>query len=276
MFHTRIAFRLVILVVFLLFASTTTALSDDYFKKTELQLHADFNRMTPYVNPKDTNHIWTLTLEHFSEWKYGDTFLFVDAESQPDFKRDPDTIYYEIVPRFSLDNFLHQKLLPAPFLGETYVVFQYNGSDNVNIATSWLYGISFDFKGLPNYGFANLSLMIKDSDRKGAFRKHPPYQNDTSWQVTLAWGQPFNIGPLQMEFNGFLDYWQENSYGFKDETYRILLTEPQLRLNLSSLVGKGNFLSNSTVGTEVEITYHFFNEKDGWRVNPTIFYAVTF
>ncbi|MBF0452921.1 MAG: DUF5020 family protein [Candidatus Magnetomorum sp.] len=274
MFQTQRTFWMMALVVFLITGYTTVALSDDFFKKTEFQLHADFNRMTPFA--AEDNDIWTLTIEHFSEWKYGDTFLFMDIESLPNFKRDPDAIYFEIAPRFSLDKFLNQKLLPSPFLGETYLAFQYNASDKDFIPTSWLYGISFDFLGQPNYGFANLSLMIKDCDRKGAVEKHPPYQNDTSWQITLVWGQPFNIGPLQMEFNGFLDYWQENSSATKDETYRILLTEPQLRLKLSSLVGKGNFLSNSVVGTEVEISYHFFDENDGWRVNPTLFFAVTF
>jgi len=276
MFQIKNFVLLIVTSVFMMAGFSSNALSDNFFKKTELQLHADFNRMTPYVSPDDDNDIWTLTLEHFSEWKYGDTFMFMDIESQPGFKRDPDTIYFEIVPRFSIDNFLKQKLLPSSLFGETYLVFQYNASDKDFISTSWLYGISIDFKGQPNYGFSNLSLMIKDSDRKGAFEKHPPYQNGTSWQMTFVWGQPFNIGPLQMEFNGFIDYWQENSYGKKSDEYRILLTEPQLRLKLSSLVGKNGFLSNSVVGTELEITYHFFNENDGWRVNPTLFFAVTF
>ena len=266
----------IMLLVVLMISDSTKALSDDYFKKTEFQLHADINRMTPYVSQDDDNDIWTLTIEHFSEWKYGDTFLFMDIESVPNFKRDPDTIYFEIAPRFSLNNILKQDILPLPFFGETYLAFQYNASDKDFIPTSFLYGISFDIKGQPNYGFANISLMIKDSDRKNAFKNKIPYQNNTSWQITLAWGQPFSIGPLHMEFNGFLDYWEENSIDRKDITYRTLLTEPQLRLNLSSLVGKGNFLSNSVVGTEVEISYHFFNENDGWRVNPTLFFAVTF
>ncbi|KPA14676.1 Nucleoside-specific channel-forming protein, Tsx-like protein [Candidatus Magnetomorum sp. HK-1] len=274
MFQTQRSYWMMVLVLFFMLGYTSNALSDNYFKKTECQLHADFNRMPSA--PDADNDIWTLTIEHFSEWKYGDTFLFMDLESKPSFKRDPDAMYFEIAPRFSLDKFLKQKLLPAPFLGEAYLAFQYNGSDKEYIPTSWLYGISVDILGQPNYGFANLSLMIKDCDRKGAFEKHAPYQNGTSWQITLAWGQPFNIGPLQMEFNGFLDYWQENSLTKKDDTYRILLTEPQLRLKLSSLVGKDSFLSNSVVGTEMEITHHFFGQNEDWRVNPTLFFAVTF
>jgi nucleoside-specific outer membrane channel protein Tsx len=255
-----------------LLMSTGDAFSETYFKKTECQIHADINR----VPPSDHNDIWTLTAEHYSEWKYGDTFLFMDLETQPTFSQTPATMYFEIAPRFSLDKILKQELISSPFLGEVYLAFQYNGADVPFIPTSWLAGVSVDFLGQPNYGFSNISVFVKDCDRKAAFDDASPYQNDTSWQVTFVWGQPFNLGPLQMEFNGFLDYWQENSLFIKDKTYRILLTEPQLRLKLSSFAGKDNFLSNSVLGTEIEISHHFFGENDDWRINPTLFFAVVF
>lgn len=256
----------------ILFVLTNYAFCDTYFKKTECQIHADINR----VPPSENNDIWTLTAEHYSEWKYGDTFLFMDLETQPTFRQTPAAMYFEIAPRFSLDKILKQELIPSPFLGEVYLAFQYNGADVSYIPTSWLAGVSIDFLGQPNYGFSNLSLFVKDCDRKGAFKEDIPYQNDTSWQITFVWGQPFSLGPLQMECNGFLDYWEENSWEIKDKTYRILLTEPQLRLKLSSFVGKDNFLSNSVLGTEVEISHHFFGENEAWRINPTLFFAVVF
>jgi len=273
----RKLFKLWVLAL-ILFLCSTHAFSETYFKKTECQLHADINRVlpTPYWD-NDNNDIWTLTVEHFSEWKYGDTFLFMDVETKPTFRQTPDTIYFEIAPRFSLDKILEKDLIPSSFLGEVYLAFQYNGADVDFIPTSWLAGVSIDFSGQPNYGFSNLSLFVKDCDRKEAFIDDlNGYQNDVSWQITFAWGQPFRVGPLQMEFNGFLDYWEENSLFIKDKSYRILLTEPQLRLKLSSFTGKDHFFSNSVVGTEVEISHRFFDEDDEWRINPTLFFAVTF
>jgi len=262
------------MMIFVLFIQifASNAFGDTYFKQTECQLHADINRNPPSNN----NDIWTLTVAHFSEWKYGDTFLFMDIETEPTFKQTPAAMYFEIAPRFSMDKIFERDFLPTSFLGELYITFQYNGADVEYIPTSWLAGLSIDFLGQPNYGFSNLSLFVKDSDRKTAYQDKSPYQNDTSWQVTFAWGQPFNLGPLQMEFNGFLDYWEANSLTIKDKTYRILLAEPQLRLKLSSFQGKDNFLSNSVVGTEIEISNHFFAEEGGWRVNPTLFFAVVF
>jgi len=268
----RQTFSLMMVLVFISLFFVSHAFCDTYFKKTECQIHADINR----IPPSENNDIWTLTVEHYSEWKYGDTFLFMDLETEPTFRQTPAAMYFEIAPRFSLDKILKQELIPSSFLGEVYLAFQYNGADKVYIPTSWLAGVSIDFLGQPNYGFSNLSLFVKDCDRKGAFKEEIPYQNDTSWQVTFVWGQPFSLGPLQMEFNGFLDYWEENSLFIKDKTYRILLTEPQFRLKLSSFTGQDNFLSNSVIGTEVEISYHFFGENDDWRVNPTLFFAVVF
>ncbi|ETR74220.1 MAG: outer membrane channel-forming protein [Candidatus Magnetoglobus multicellularis str. Araruama] len=272
MLKTQKQLSLIFSLVLIILMCGSQALSDTYFKKTECQIHADINR----VPPSNNNDIWTLTVEHFSEWKYGDTFLFMDLESEPTFRQTPNAMYFEIAPRFNLDKILKQDLIVSNFLGDLYLAFQYNGADKPYIPTSWLGGVSVDILGQPNYGFSNISLYIKDCDRKGAFKEKAPYQNDTSWQITFVWGQPFNVGPLQMEFNGFLDYWQENSLNNKDETYRILLTEPQLRLKLSSFTGKDQFLSNSIVGTEVEISNHFFGEKEGWRINPTLFFAVVF
>jgi hypothetical protein len=50
------------------------------------------------------------------------------------------------------------------------------------------------------------------------------------------------------------------------------LTEPQIRLKLDSFVGKGNFLSDSAIGMEFEISNRFYNQQDTtWFINPTVF-----
>ena len=65
----------------------------NYFSKTELQLHLDFDR-EPYIG----EGIYTVTAEHFSEWKYGDIFGFIDFEGQPEYNSQTETTYYEIAP----------------------------------------------------------------------------------------------------------------------------------------------------------------------------------
>lgn len=228
------------------------ALAEDFFSQTELQLHADLNRQ-----PIDAA-IWTATLEHVSEWSYGDNFLFLDIEGQKDLKTQADTLYFEYAPRLSMDRIFKKKILPLAFLGETYATVQYNDSDKNYINQVWLYGVSVDFDFQPNYGYSNLHLLVRDEETQ-----------DTAYQLTFAWGQPFKLAGLDCEFKGFADFWKNN------DTH-VFLTEPQLRLNLSSFVGENHILSKATVGTELEFSHNFFSSTYGWEFNPTLFIAVTF
>ena len=225
---------------------------EPYFSCTELQLHADFDR-----EPQG-NDIWTATFEHFSEWKYGDNFFFLDIESKPNFKAEADSLYFEYAPRFSLDNIFGVKILPVKYLGEVYATGQYNDSDRNFINQVWLYGISIDFAGQPNFGFSNIHFLVRKEKTQ-----------DISYQLTFAWGQPFRLGNWDFSFNGFLDYW-------KDDEKHVFLAEPQLRLPLSNFLGKNNFLSNASIGTEIEISRNFFGKDHGWEVNPTIFISLLF
>jgi len=229
-----------------------------FFSKTELQLHADFNR-----HPQK-DHIWTLTLEHYSVWKYGDNFFFMDSEGARGLKTSVDTVYFEYSPRISMDRVSGVKILPVSFLGDVYVAGSYNagrselGSTNEYIHDAFLYGISFDFAFQPNFGFSNITFYVRNE-----------HTQSPAYQITLAWGQPFDIGMLRFSFNGFADFW-------KDDQRYVFLTEPQLRLHLSSFVGKGHLLSDSVIGTEVEISKDFFGKDENWVINPTVFFAYTF
>lgn len=227
---------------------------DAFFSNTELQIHADFERETP----AGKNDIFTATVEHASEWTYGDNFFFLDIEGKPDFETDADTLYFEYAPRFSLDKMFGTKMIPVDFMGEMYATVQYNDSDKDYINRVWLSGVSFDFNFQPNYGYSNLSFLVRNEDTQ-----------DTSYQVTFVWGQPFSVAGLDLDFRGFIDYWA-------DDDKEVFLTEPQLRLNLSSFVGHEHVLSKAAIGTEVEISNDFFGEDYGWEVNPTLFFAVSF
>ncbi len=251
-----------------------------YFHKTEIQMHADFNRDKGFKdsagNDLETD-ILTATLAHFSEWKYGDNFMFLDIEGKDDYKFEPAQYYGEFATRLSLD-----KIILGPekgtnmlgsFLKETYLKLEYNGGSPVNSVSQFdyiddalLFGVSFDLNlGQPNFGFTNISFLVKDYT---AFDDRD--NSETTWQTTLVWGQPFSIGSLNMDFQGFLDIWEYN-----DEV--VVLTEPQIRLKLDSFVGKDSFLSSSAIGMEFEISNRFFSQSNSdWIFNPTVFWVTVF
>ena len=220
---------------------------EPYFSYTELQIHAEFDR-----RPAGSD-IWTATLEHFSKWEYGDNFFFVDIESKPDFESEADLLYFEYAARFSFDKIFGKKILPEKYLGDIYSTIQYNDSDRNFINRAWMYGISIDFAGLPNSGFANVHFLVREEATQ-----------DTAYQLILFGWQPFSIGNWHFIFKGHIDYW-------KDDVKQGFLTEPQLRFPLSNIVGKGHLLSNIQIATEVEISSNLFSKNNGWEVNPTIF-----
>lgn len=259
-----------------------------YFHSTEVQLHADFARDKGFQDENGADletDILTTTFVHVSEWKYGDVFGFFDIEGEDDYKIDAAQYYGEFATRFSLDKIIlgaeKGNNMLGSFLKETYIKVEYNGGAPVGgydyIDDALLYGISFDLNlGQPNFGFTNVSLQVKDFtafDEKVSVDEMTGAEttiSETSWQFTLAWGQPFSIGSVNFDFQGFFDIWEYN-----DEL--VVLTEPQIRLKLDSFVGKDNFLSDSAIGMEFEISSRFFSQaNDDLLINPTIFWVTKF
>ncbi len=249
----------------------------DYFSNTEVQVHMDFARDKGFKDANGSDietDILTVTFLHFSEWKYGDNFGFMDIEGKDDYKVEPAQYYGEFATRISFDKIIlgadNGTEMLGSFLKETYLKLEYNGGAPVDgydfIDDALLYGISFDLGlGQPNYGFSNISFLVKDYkviDEKDS--------SEVSWQVTYVWGQPFSIGSVNFDFQGFLDVWEYN-----DEV--VILTEPQIRLKLDSFVGKGNFLSDSAIGMEFEISSKFFDQDNSDLLfNPTVFWVTKF
>ncbi len=248
-----------------------------YFNKTEIEMHMDFSRDQGFADANGEgikSDIWTLTINHFSEWKYGDNFFFMDIEGKDDYRLEPNQYYGEFASRFSLDKIIlgpeEGANMLGSFLKETYVKVEYNGGTPADgydyIDDALLGGISFDLDlGQPNFGFSNISFLYKSYT---AIDNHDDSEN--SWQFTYVWGQPFSIGSVNFDFQGFLDVWEYDSDV-------VVLTEPQIRLQLNSFVGEGNFLSDSAIGMEFEISNRFFDQSDTtWFINPTVFWVTRF
>ncbi len=250
-------FKASILCLLMVFCFYGMSFADDYFKNTELQFHVDSDRDLG-IEGADKTDILTVTLEHFSEWKYGDNYFFVDIEGKDSYHSEADQVYFEISPRFSINRIAGIENFGG-IVSEVYLAFQYNDSDKDYINSAFLYGASVDFNfHQPNYGFSNLSIYSRQVAHE-----------DDCFQATFVWGQPFSIGPLNMAFNGFFDIYEQ-----ADRT--VFISEPQLRLNLSSFAEQGGFLSSSCIGMEFEVTKDFYVAEAGWILNPTIFYAFSF
>jgi nucleoside-specific outer membrane channel protein Tsx len=138
----------------------------------------------------------TITLNHFSTWKAGDTFAFVDF-MQGDFTDGAKShLYGEIHPRLFLNRLLGTK---GTFLG----VLKDGGiATEVNLGQgfqAWLAGLGGDF-ALPFKGSISLNVYYRYTEfQAGTFRDY-----NHTWQVSPSWFIPFEAG-VPFVFTGFVD-----------------------------------------------------------------------
>lgn len=176
-----------------------------------------------------------VTLEHANGWKYGDNFGFIDL-SYPD--GEDSTYYLEVSPRLSLGKM-------------TGLDFSYGLIKDVLISTTfekgrgqgpqYLYGGAVDLN-LPGFKFFSANAYVHDSTEL----------DGQTWQVTLAWNRPFEIGGLKFLAEGFADF-----QGREDTSHSNQLISPRLLLDVGDLAGIGS--DRVMAGVE----YQYWHNKFG-------------
>jgi len=223
-------------------AAGTEATSSDapsYFSDTEVQALWGNSFDLRSNSPEETSTV-TITVEHFSTWRYGDNFFLMDAflDLNGDGNSDAETtIYSEYYPSLSLS-----KITGEDFsLGPVRDIF---GTVGINVDgdgfLAMLYGGKLDLK-VPGFNFVNVQGYVYDTVRD-------PFDRDldTTYQLTTAWQMPIVFSDrVKLFFQGFIDVIGDRGQGVKTQ----FLTQPQLRLDIGALTGgrEGKFF----IGTEV-------------------------
>lgn len=201
--------------------------------------YADFD---PAGGFDESDEASIVTLEHFSVWKYGDNFFFVDIIN-PDGEGDAfgsvvDSnagFYAEISPRLSIGNIFFGHELSAGLVKDVLFTSTLEIPESP-VEQTWLYGLAVDLK-LPKFQFFQVNWYIRDNQASGI---------DTGQQVTLVWASPFRLGPVPLVFEGFLDYaWGE------DPLQDNLLTAPRLLVDMGEILGMG--AGKLQVGVEYQV-----------------------
>ncbi len=157
-----------------------------------------------------------LTLEHAHGHAYGDTFIFMDwtwpDEGKPGY-------YIEASPRLSLskifDTGLSVGIIKDVLISTTWEKPKHMGP-------RYLYGGAIDLN-LPGFKFFKANAYIRDDTQ---------LKGDT-WQVTMAWNRPFEIGETGFLFEGFADI-----YGAEGPTKtNNQLVVPRFLMDLGDLAG---------------------------------------
>lgn len=129
-----------------------------------------------------------ITLEHANGWLYGDNFGFLDL-IYPD--GEDSTYYGEFSPRLSLSKITGRN-------------FSYSIIKDILISTTfekakdqgpqYLYGGAVDLN-LPGFKFFKTNVYVHDSTEL----------DGQTWQITLAWNRPFEVGGVKFLAEGFAD-----------------------------------------------------------------------
>jgi nucleoside-specific outer membrane channel protein Tsx len=205
---------------------------DDFFTTTNVQLlwgGGFSDAMLGYFTK--TQSMFTITINNYTQFKYGDSFAFVDMY-QGDFVDGSNAkLYTEWHPRILINKFYDQK---APLLG---VIGNYGVGAEINVGNNfvaYLVGPSFDFF-LPANIYVGLNLYYRYSSLWIPGAALNVYEN--TFQISPYWTVPFSIGPVPFLFTGFLDTYRY-SYGGMD-----VMFQPELMVDVLAPFGaKANTL----------------------------------
>lgn len=195
----------------------------------------------------------TATLNHFSAWKYGDTFAFADL-LQGSFRDGTDShVYSEIHPRLFLNRLLGTK-------GKVLGIFKDFGlASELNLGNgfqAWLVGVGGDL-ALPFPGVVSLNVFYRYDELQLPAFDSRSYNH--TWQVSPSWVIPFQVAKVPFLFAGFVDV---NGVEKLDGSDGVeVMAQPELLVDVLALAGgpKNTLLA----GVEWYLHYHANNEALG-------------
>jgi len=129
-----------------------------------------------------------LTFEHTNQWLYGDFFMFIDATR---FNDGEKSAYAELSPRFSFSKLSGKDYSFGPVEDLFISTTLEKGEGDAKTYLAGV-GLALDIKG---FRFFNTDV----------YWRHNPDLDDDTWQLTLAWQYPFNIGQTKWVTEGFAD-----------------------------------------------------------------------
>jgi nucleoside-specific outer membrane channel protein Tsx len=212
---------------------------DNFFTTTNVQLlwgGGFSDAMLGYYTK--TQSMTTITVNNYTQFKYGDSFFFVDFY-QGDFQNPfvpgesagNAKVYGEWHPRILINKFIDPKAPPAlGFIGNWGVAGEINVGNNFS---AYLVGPSVDLF-LPLNIYVGMAFYYRYS-QLFLFPGEGGTVYENTWQFSPYWTVPFKVGPVPFLFTGFLDMYQY-SYGGMD-----VMFQPQLLVDvLAPFGGKAN------------------------------------
>jgi len=213
------------------------------------------------VDPPDQA---TVTLEHASDWSFGDLFMFIDGtkyiHGDINGSGDREVYYGEITTRFSIGKLTNTDFHFSIFqrdlviFKDVLIAATYERGKDRDATESLLLGVGFDFDlsafnliGLDKLRYFQLNLYARDD-----FHSTEPGFKD--FQLTIVTAYPFQIGNAKFLIDGYLDY----VAGFGPQASNVHFN-PQVKLDVGNFYGKAGKLF---AGVEIDYWSNKFGIED--------------
>lgn len=213
------------------------------------------------VDPSDQT---TITLEHASDWSFGDLFMFLDvtkySHGDVNGNGDREAWYGEATARLSIGKLtgtdFHFSIFQQDLVIFKDILFATNyerGSDR-DATESLLLGVGFDFD------LSAFSLIGLDKLRYFQFNiyaRNDFHSDDAGfedYQITVATAFPFQIGKAKFLADGYFDY----VFGSGPQHANFHFN-PQIKLDLGNFYGSPDKLF---VGVEIDYWTNKYGIKD--------------
>lgn len=194
------------------------------------------------------------TVQQFSEWKYGDSFFFIDYldDGERDGFNDRD-FYSEWYPTLSLGKLWNKEREGGP-IRDFALIGGINAGGDAKVL-KYLPGLRVSWD-LPGFLFLNTDLTAYIDDNTGLLGGGAP-KTDNSFMFDVSWSSPFDLGRQSFAIVGHAEYVgsRENELGQMEEGW--FLAQPQFLWDL------GKAMSKEPQKLMVGIEYQYWLNKLG-------------
>lgn len=184
-------------------------------------------------NPGGNTEVVQYGFEHFSTWRFGENFYFVDVVSGSAGEVD---IYGEWYSTFSLGKILDKDLSVGP-LRDLGLIAGFNFGADPDILI-YLPGVRLAWD-IPGFVFLNTDFMAYITDFGGTRSEGAPKEDD-SWMIDLNFATPqVELGPTKWNLEGHMEWIDSRDNEFGEQVRDWYLSQIQLRMDLGEHIGLG-------------------------------------
>ena len=233
---------------------TAMAAATPFAAHAQTEVHYQYGSQTnPFTEA--TSGTTVLTMQHASQWKFGDNFYFIDLldDGGDDGFNEMDA-YGEWYSNFSLGKLTGNDLSAGPIADYGLFMGMAIGTD-ANFR-QWLPGARVAWN-LPGFIFLNTDLMLGIDGGRGLAGGSPP-ELDNRFILDVNGLYLFSIGGQSFSITGHAEYAAATGNELGSDVPASILAQPQFRWN----IGGGNL--------HVGIEYQYWSNKLGTEVTESI------